>query len=201
MSDTSVGRESILDAARAVVIDQGASGLTVRAVTQRAGCSTTGIYTYFGGKQGLLDALYAEAFAEFHLALYINAVPGNEVARAHHAMRAYRDWALANASRYLLIFAFRASGYTPSPELVESTQPTFEALVDLFSELVRVGALEGDARAIATHLWATQHGYVMLELTGPGTLTDDPVAAYQEGVSAALRGYNAAPGVVPAASR
>ncbi|WP_061966140.1 TetR/AcrR family transcriptional regulator [Demequina aurantiaca] len=200
MSDTSIGRDLILDAARDVVIEHGASGLTVRAVTQRAGCSTTGIYTHFGGKQGLLDALYSEAFAEFHQALYGGAESGNEVARVRHAMRAYRDWALANPSRYLLIFAFRASGYTPSPEIVEPTQLTFEALVDLFSDLVRAGALQGEPRAIATHLWATQHGYVMLELTGPGTLTDDPVGAYREGVSAALRGYNAVEDVVAATS-
>ena len=43
----------------------GAAALTVRNITAEAGCSTTGIYTYFGGKHGLVEAIFVEGFESF----------------------------------------------------------------------------------------------------------------------------------------
>lgn len=186
-----IGRAAILTAARETLVEAGVSALTVRAVAQRAGCSTTGIYTYFGGKQGVLDALYAEAFAAFHGALYGGLGKLGPMAAIHRAAREHREWALANPTQYLLIFAFRASGYTPSKEVVAPTSRTFEAAVEMVETAVATGNLSGDARVIATHLWATEHGFLMLELTGPGTLSHDPVGMYVEGVNASLRAHGA----------
>ncbi|WP_430866921.1 TetR/AcrR family transcriptional regulator [Demequina aurantiaca] len=197
VKDAVIGRETILEAARVTLVDVGVAALTVRAVAQAAGCSTTGIYTHFGGKQGVLDALYVEAFSDFHDALYSKPGDVGAIERAHRAARAYRNWALANPARYLLIFAFRATGYVPTPQMVLPTQATFETLVDMFGEAVAAGDLSGDPRAISTHLWATQHGYVMLELTGPGALTEDAEEAYFAGVSAALRAHGATNAVNP----
>lgn len=197
MSHKVIGRSAILAAARETLVEVGVSALTVRTVANKAGCSTTGIYTYFGGKQGVLDALYAEAFAGLHEAIYGGLAELGPIEAIFRSGRSYREWALANPTQYLLIFAFRASGYAPSEEVMAPTNQTFESAVDMISAAVANGQLSGDARAIATQLWATEHGFLMLELTGPGTLSDDPTGAYFAGIGATLRGFGADEALLP----
>ena len=55
-------RERFLDAALAVLFDRGVTGLTVRGVAEAAGASTLSVYARFGGRAGLLDALYERTF-------------------------------------------------------------------------------------------------------------------------------------------
>jgi AcrR family transcriptional regulator len=62
-------RARILDAALRLLADEGHAALTVRRVATEAGCSTIGVYTWFGGKDGLIDALWTEGFASFAAAL------------------------------------------------------------------------------------------------------------------------------------
>ena len=56
---------TLVRAALTVLQRDGAAALTVRNITAEAGCSTTGIYTYFGGKQGLVEAIFVEGFESF----------------------------------------------------------------------------------------------------------------------------------------
>ena len=58
-------RDRLVAAALEVLQREGAAALTVRNITQLAGCSTTGVYTYFGGKQGLVEAIYLDGFDAF----------------------------------------------------------------------------------------------------------------------------------------
>jgi AcrR family transcriptional regulator len=176
-----VGKEVILGAARRTLVEVGAAKLTVRAVSQLAGCSTTGIYTYFGNKQSLLDALFLEAFADFHKVVY-----GGEEPALLDSLARYRKWALSNPERYLLIFAWRASGYQPSMDALDASRASFEALVERVSADSRLANAARDAVAIAVHLWGTAHGYVMLELVGPGTLSADPNATFNAGMRSAV---------------
>ena len=55
-------RERYLDAALSVLFDRGVTALTVRGVAEAAGASTISVYTRFGGRSGLLDALYERTF-------------------------------------------------------------------------------------------------------------------------------------------
>lgn len=187
MDHTTQVRDEILDAARAELMSVGASGLTVRAVAAGAGCSTTGIYTYFGGKQGLLDALYAEAFEDFHQSLYGGDVRASAGIRS--ASHAYHRWALAHPTRYLLMFAFRASGYVPTEDVAVKGEASFFALVELVDQAVRRDELEGDSREIAAQLWAVSHGYAMLTISGPGDVVANASELQAAGTDAILRAY------------
>jgi AcrR family transcriptional regulator len=53
-------RAQILDAALAVFLEHGYAGATIELVVQRAGASKATIYSFFGGKEGLFDALVDE---------------------------------------------------------------------------------------------------------------------------------------------
>ncbi|MFD0660124.1 TetR/AcrR family transcriptional regulator [Thermocatellispora tengchongensis] len=54
-------RTAILDAAIRLLADEGPAALTVRRISGDVGCSTKVIYTMFGGKDGLVEALWRRA--------------------------------------------------------------------------------------------------------------------------------------------
>ena len=60
-------RESILDAAFACLLEDGAKGVTARAIGRRAGLAAGTIYLYFDGKEDLFATL-AERVAAYELA-------------------------------------------------------------------------------------------------------------------------------------
>jgi AcrR family transcriptional regulator len=51
-------RAEILDACRDILVRQGYAGLTIRAVAEAAGVSQETVYKAFGGKRGLVKAMY-----------------------------------------------------------------------------------------------------------------------------------------------
>lgn len=157
-------RRTILDAAITVLQRQGAAGLTVRNVAQEAGCSTTGVYTWFGGKPGLVEAIFVEGFRSFDRALG-GAYASDDLLEAG---RAYRRWALANRTHYLVMFGGAVPDFEPSPEACERADRSFAGLVDAVSQALPLTD-EQEAATWAYHLFATVHGYVMLDLMPMGT--------------------------------
>src|SRR3954453_21336417 len=90
-------RQAIFDAAIAILRRHGAGALTVRSVATAAGCSTTGVYTWFGGKHGLVEAIFVDGFERFGAAL-------DGAAGATEMAMVYRTWALANPTHYMVMF-------------------------------------------------------------------------------------------------
>ncbi len=169
-------KETLLDAALAILRENGAAGLTVRNVTARAGCSTSAIYTHFGGKHGLVEAIYLEGFESFdrHVSDCLAGGVGE-------AGRAYRAWALANPMHYLVMWGRAVPDFHPSEAASDRGYRSFQVLVDAFA----ANGAEHPVPA-AYHAWATMHGYVMLELVGIGLATIEQRAAMYDHAIAAL---------------
>ena len=166
-------RTAILTAAIDILHQHGAGALTVRSVAAAAGCSTTGVYTYFGGKNGLVEAIFIDGFLRFGAALDAAravAPGGNHVARLAHA---YRTWALDNPTHYLVMFARTVPDFYPSLEALVTAHGTFQQLLDATTaEMQRLGD-NGDPGEVAHHLWAAMHGYVSLEIADMDMAADD----------------------------
>ncbi|MFF4775098.1 TetR/AcrR family transcriptional regulator [Microtetraspora fusca] len=58
-------RDDLLDAAESLLCDQGAQGLTLAAVAERAGVSKGGLLYHFGTKEALVKGLIERLIAEF----------------------------------------------------------------------------------------------------------------------------------------
>lgn len=173
-------RSTLLEAALTVLRRDGAAALTVRNITAEAGCSTTGIYTHFGGKHGLVEAIYLEGFESFDRALAACRGPDELL----ESGRVYRRWALANPTHYLVMFGRAVPDFEPSVAARERAFASFEWLIDA---VARWGAV--DPAAGAYHLYATVHGYVMLELVGVGPADRDRLdQVYEAGLRAAIAG-------------
>lgn len=164
-------RTVLLDAALTVLRRDGAAALTVRALTEEAGCSTTGVYTYFGGKHGIVEAIFVDGFESFDHALDDSYRAGDLI----EAGRVYRRWALANPMHYLVMFGRAVPDFVPSDQARERGLQSFQALVDAVAS---TGV--SDARSAAYRLYATVHGYVMLELVGMGPVDADELDGLYE---------------------
>ncbi|MEO6493454.1 MAG: TetR/AcrR family transcriptional regulator [Ilumatobacteraceae bacterium] len=158
-------RSVLLTAALSILGEQGAGAMTVRSVATTAGCSTTGVYTWFGGKAGLVEAIFIDGFQNFGEAIRAAAPDGTDAKPLSGMALAYRLWALANPTQYLVMFGAAVPDYQPSDEAIAIAIATFEDLVVATRASMDVLNLDGTARDIAHHLWAGIHGYVSLELS------------------------------------
>ncbi|OLB67003.1 MAG: hypothetical protein AUI10_01185 [Actinobacteria bacterium 13_2_20CM_2_72_6] len=173
-----------------VLAERGAAELTVRRVAEAAGASTMGIYTRFGSRAGMLEAIYRRGFELLRDALVEarDAAPAGQ--RILPLATAYRRFALANPPLYALLFERPLPDFDPSPQArTEALAMTFGVLTDEVPDPAR-----------AYLVWTTVHGIVSIELTHalrsplPGFFIDFPAAGERlllDGVAALLRGLPA----------
>lgn len=183
-------RSAILSAALSILQQQGAGAMTMRSVASAAGCSTTGVYTYFGGKAGLVEAIFIDGFQNFGEAIRTARRTAPVEQPLAGLAEAYRAWALSNPTQYMVMFGRAVPDYVPSTYAKGVAMSTFDDLVASTSLTMATVDLVGEPIDIAHHLWAGIHGYVSLELAGMDMANDDAVRAkrFQLGVIKLLRG-------------
>ena len=138
----------------------------MRRIAGEAGCSTSVLYTMFGGKRGIAEALWREGFERLDAAL--GQASGDSPLEHLAAMgRAYRANALANRSLYAVMFQRPIPGFEPSPEAYQASLRPLQALADAVADCIGAGVFRTeDPMHIAGVLWAATHGAVSLELAG-----------------------------------
>jgi len=159
-------RAATLQAAADLLAREGPDALTVRRIATEAGSSTIAVYHYFGGKDGVVDALYRDGFQRLQLAM--SSVPGTDepLSDLREICRIYREQALARPASYAVMFTRPVRGYRPSEASMKTARGTYERFFAVVKRCVDAGALDGDPREIAHVLYGVMHGMVMLELTG-----------------------------------
>jgi AcrR family transcriptional regulator len=199
------GSERFIFAGLRVLHERGAAELTLRRVAQQAGSSTMGIYSCFGGRAGLLEAIYRRGFELLKDAITAPQAgtpdqAGADPSRAIIAIAtAYRRFALGNPALYALMFERPLPGFDPSPQLRSwALNLTFTPLVEEVACAQAGGLLAGDDPIRPSYLlWTTVHGITSIELTHavrsplPGWFVDSPAAGEQillEAVRAVLTG-------------
>ncbi|MGQ0630337.1 MAG: TetR/AcrR family transcriptional regulator [Sporichthyaceae bacterium] len=176
---------SLIRAADAVLRRDGLAGVTVRAVAAEAGVAPMGVYSRFGSKDGLVDALLIEAIDSFIAAV---ASLGERDAgdRLRSSGRRYRQWALANRAHYEAVFLARIG--LGSPQVAERCLAAFAELLAQVEYAMSTGAIRpGDVTATGQQIWNAVHGAVALELHDL-ILTADVEATYDAMLDTVLRG-------------
>jgi AcrR family transcriptional regulator len=194
------GRERFIVAGLRVLHEHGAAELTLRRVAELAGSSTMGIYSCFGGRTGMLEAIYRRGFELLKDAITAPRTATADPSRAIIAMAtAYRRFALGNPALYALMFERPLPGFDPPPPLRSwALNLTFTPLVEQVARARAVGLIAGDDPVRPAYLlWTAIHGITSIELTHavrsplPGWFIDSPEAGEQillEGVRAVLTG-------------
>jgi len=181
----------ILEAASRILSEEGAAALTVRRIAAQAGRSTMGIYTRFGCKRGVVDALYAQGFHSLCADMAEVTTTGDPVEDLRRCELRYREHALRNATHYMVMFGGAVPGFQPSAESKALAHNAFGNLVAAVQRCIDVGAFKGEAPELAQTLWSAMHGQVMLELVGIDPVGGDADARYCELVDTILAGLQA----------
>jgi AcrR family transcriptional regulator len=179
-------REDILRAALEIISTQGHAGLTVRNVAAKAGCSTIGVYTWFGGKDGLVDAILLDGYQRFAEALRTARPARSPLGRLVGQGRAYRRWALEHRTSYEVMFMGAVPGHEPSAEAQIAGLVAFDLLRSEVVAAQQAGLItETNADTVALTMRGLTHGLVSIEIASAGPDSVDGVHA--KAFDAALR--------------
>lgn len=184
-------RERLVAHAGELLSSGGAAALSVRKVARAAGTSTAAVYSLFGGRRGLIEALFTNAFTRFadgQMAVAATDDPLGDLVRLGVA---YRRSAVADPNGYRVMFGGEVRPSDVGRAAAEQAGRTFEPVLGAVQRAVDLGAFpaEPSPGAIATALWGNVHGLVSLELGGflpplagnPGEIFETAVRAVVDG--------------------
>lgn len=170
-------RDALLDAAGRLLTDEGPHALSTRRLTEAVGTSTQSIYTLFGGKEGLIRAMYREGFTRLSARMLDVPTTDDVLADLRGLGYAYRAAAHAGPHFYAVMFGHPVAEFTPDADDRLYALATHQLLADAVQRAIDAGFVHGDGFDIGFHLWVCVHGFVSLELAGALVEGPDMVAA------------------------
>jgi AcrR family transcriptional regulator len=191
-------RNEILDTARRQMAESGAAALSLRAIAREMDMTAPALYRYFQSRDDLVTALILAAFhslADGLEAARDAQAAGDYAGRLLETAYAYRDWALAHAADFALIYGTPIPGYEAPRELtVPAAGRSFQVFAPIIADAIEAGVIvppaeythfpqavhealaamqqeEGyafpmEALYITTVGWTQMHGIIILELFG-----------------------------------
>lgn len=190
---------SLVEVAESLLREHGPHAVSLRRVAEAAGTTTQAVYTCFGGKPGLIDALYREGYDRLGARLAEVGHGADPLERIRALAAAYRDQALADPHLYELMTAHPIAGYEPPLASRRAARSTLQPLVETVRDAIDAGLLAGEPTRIAHLLWAAGHGSVGLELHG--LAPDDPASVYERMTDVLLAGHRPNAAEEPSGSR
>jgi len=156
----------ILEIGRRHLAQHGAAGLSLRAVTRDLGMVSSAVYRYVANRDELLTLLLVDSYtaqADAVDAAVATASDRSWAARVVAGAAAFRAWAVAEPSRYALLYGSPVPGYAAPPEVtIEPGTRVVSALLRLVGEGVAVSeVVDGPGRAGS---WATVERVVSEDL-------------------------------------
>lgn len=153
-------RQRLLEAATELVAEKGDT-FALRPLAESLDTSTTAIYSLFGSRTALLEAVAENAVSSFAEALSSVRHDDPLIWMLQLAM-GYRSWAQASPSRFHIISDAKVDTEDVRAARARTTEPLYEAAQAAIDQ----GYLEGELDDICTLLFAGVHGYIVLELSG-----------------------------------
>lgn len=161
-------RQTILEAARSIIQEQGVQALSMRTLAEKADYSASALYKYFENKEAIISALRREGFelsAQISQGRVHPDMPLDEMMRV--MWQSYLEFARRYPAHYMLIM-------NPADDVPASfneflADPQFRGLMDFATGAVASGQIHLPEGAEPVHLammmWFLAHGAAMLQLT------------------------------------
>jgi AcrR family transcriptional regulator len=150
-------RARILAAAWDMARRDGLAAITLREVARRVGMRAPSLYTYFGSKNAMYDAMYAEGARQLADTLADRPQADDPRGALRGRMRQFIGFCVADPIRYQMVLERPVPGFEPAPE---SFQITAAALAGTRADLAAAGAAGEPAldmfRALITGLVSLQ---------------------------------------------
>ncbi|MCP1422938.1 AcrR family transcriptional regulator [Paenibacillus xylanexedens] len=161
-------RKLVVDAAAAILQEEGPEAVTVRRVSQKMGCSTKIIYSLFVNKEGLAQQLYLEGCKL--LAKCLDEVPPSSDFLQHLLDLGEAFWQFAQdyTSYYKLMFGGAFAEFKPDAESMQGTMTAIHRLLILISTAQQQGQIsdQEETETLVSTIWASLHGVIHLHMGG-----------------------------------
>jgi AcrR family transcriptional regulator len=160
-------RQSLIDAAIALISEEGISDLSLRQVARRVGVSHNAPYRHFEDKEALLAAVAEYGFRSLQRAMETagETVPPDSTNGLAAIGIAYVQFALANPAYYRLMFGEYRCDFSQYSGLAEAAEQSFMVLVNTIQVGQRAGVLRAaNPLDMARVAWSLVHGQSMLAL-------------------------------------
>jgi AcrR family transcriptional regulator len=186
-------REALLEAAERLLEGAGVGALSVRAVADEIGASTRSVYSTFGSKEGMLEALARRCFEMLRddiARLPHTPNPSRDVVDA--ALTVFRPMAVEHPSLFSIAFLRAAPHVELGPQVSDAARSGYELLTERIQRLATAGLLGGREVQEATRQFnALCFGMAVTELLNPAQLGPDPEGAWRAAFETLLSGFRA----------
>jgi AcrR family transcriptional regulator len=145
-------RQEIVDAAWQLAREHGLSGLSMRDLGDRVGMRAQSVYSYFGAKDDIYDAMFRQGYEAFIAWMDVDGEPAAADAReaTRHFAHRFFEFCTSDPVRYQLLFLRTIPGFQPTPE---SYRIAVQALDGLQGAMTRIGITDPEAADLATALF------------------------------------------------
>jgi AcrR family transcriptional regulator len=160
-------RAALIRAGLAILAEEGAQALTVRAAARRAGVSHNAPYRHFADKEALLAAIAEEGFDALAEAVERTRAAAGAAPQAQleEAGWAYVRFALSHPNHLRVMFGSLIPGAERPPSLAAAGERAFGVLEEIVQSGQTAGVIiAGEPRQVALTAWALVHGLALLLL-------------------------------------
>lgn len=161
-------RTEIIEAAWEAVRENGLAGLSMRDLGQRVGMRAQSIYSYFGSKHEIYDAMFLEGYRAFIESMDAASKESSSATTdsrhaARQAVHNFVDFCTAEPVRYQLLFQRTIPGFAPS-------EGSYAVAVEAYEQIRKQLAVFGVNDQETLDLWsATMTGLTDQQLSNdPG---------------------------------
>jgi AcrR family transcriptional regulator len=151
----------LLDAALALIEQEGADAPTLRGVAKLAGVSQAAPYRHFQNKDALLAAVAEEGFRAMAEAMGRHAASQRDepAGRLRALGLAYVEFATRHPAHFRVMFGPVPVDRSAHPSLMAAAQETFGLLIGTIRECQAAGVIRtGDPDDLALCAWSAVHG-------------------------------------------
>lgn len=181
--------DDVVATARRHLSDGGPAAVSWRGIAREVGVNPASLYTYFDGLDDLFTAVILDSFERLAAAVAGAAQEAAGLDPLEQLMacaHAYRSWAIEHPAEFNLVFTDRIPGYEAPPDGPTVAVQTeifgpFVAALDALDGAALDGEMEPDLRRDADErvgLWATMHGFVILEINHHLPFVEDRDAVF-----------------------
>lgn len=155
----------------------GPAKLSLRAVSERVGVSSTAAYHHYSSRAELVGRLAAQGFLELAKVLRTKDRHDDGRQKLRNASLAYFSFARANPALYQLMFGPELADSEESYEFINARDEAFGELKRIIAEILGEEIDSADVRRAALASWSYTHGLASLVIHGvlhfPATTTDE----------------------------
>jgi AcrR family transcriptional regulator len=159
-------RVALLEVGARLLATEGPQALTARRIAAEVGCSTTPLYSNFGGMRGLVRSMVHEGFTRMQRSFEQVPAGDDPVAGMARLGRAYRRNAQENPYLYAVMFGGSTlGGFSLSERDRRHGRYTLAPVIDCADRCIEAGRFTpADPVLVAQQMWVATHGLVAVEL-------------------------------------